>query len=115
MFIFVVFFKFLKERMQDTRADGKSSSFVEGYEIFAVPCEILALVQNFRSTVRNFRTSAKFCTGANFLTGAKFSHSTAALFCFDHKFFIRTLIWVILVPLENLESVESKYIQKEHF
>ena len=36
----------------------------------------------------------------------------AAPFCFDHKIFIQTPFWVILVPLEILESVESKYIQK---
>ena len=40
---------------------------------------------------------------------AKFLHSTAAPFCFDHNFFIRTSFLVILVPLERLESVESKY------
>ena len=57
-------------------------------------------VRNFRTCLRNFRTSAKF------------SHSTIAPFCFAHNFFIRTLFWVILVSLESLESVESKYIQK---
>ena len=34
---------------------------------------------------------------------------------FDHNFFIRIPFWVFLVPLEILESVESKYSQKEHF
>ena len=47
--------------------------------------------------------------------GAEFSHSVVAPFCFDHNFFIRTPFWVILVMLEILESVESKYRQKEHF
>ena len=52
--------------------------------------------------VRNFRI------GANFRTNVKFSHSTATPFCFDHNFFIRTPFWAILVPLESLESIESK-------
>ena len=36
-------------------------------------------------------------------------------FCFDHNLFIRTPFWVILVPLESLESSESKSSQKEYF
>ena len=47
--------------------------------------------------LRIFATSLQFCSQ----------------FCFDHNFFIRTLVWVILVPLESLESVESKYSQKK--
>ena len=48
---------------------------------------------------------------------AKFRNPSniAAQFCFEHNFFIRTLFWVILIPLVRLESVESKYSQKEHF
>ena len=37
------------------------------------------------------------------------SQTAAPSFCFDHNFFIRTPFWVILVPLESSESVESKY------
>ena len=36
----------------------------------------------------------------------------AAQFGFDHNLFIRTPFWVFLVPLESLESVESKYSHK---
>ena len=43
------------------------------------------------------------------------SHCFALRFCFAHNFFIRTPFWAFLVPLESLESVESKYAQKEHF
>ena len=43
------------------------------------------------------------------------SHCFALRFCFAHNFFIRTPFWAFLVPLESLESVESKYSQKEHF
>ena len=78
MFIFAVFIKFLKEMMQDTRAEKAGNSQL-------------------------YRRVQKFCTIA------KFSHSTAAPFCFEHNFFIRTSFWIILVPLESLESVESKY------
>ena len=56
-----------------------------------------------------------FHTNANFRIGAKFSHSTVAPFYFAHNFFMQTLSWVILVLLESLESVESKYSKKEHF
>ena len=90
MFIFTVFVKFLNERIQDTREEKARNS-------------------QLRRRLRNFRTSA------NFRTGAKFSHSTAAPFCFYHNFFIRTPFWVILILLESLESVKSKYSHKEHF
>ena len=54
----------------------------------------------------------KFRIGAIFFSAPL---NFAAPFCFDHNFFIGTPFWVILVSLENLESVESKYILKEHF
>ena len=34
---------------------------------------------------------------------------------FGNNFFIRTLIWVKLVSLESLESVESRYVHKGNF
>ena len=59
---------------------------------------------------------AKFGTRYEiFAPGAKFRTEQQPQFCFAHNFFIRTPFWVILVSLEILESVESKYIQKEHF
>ena len=89
--IFVVFVKFLKERMQDTRTKKKAGKSV-------------------------LQKGAKFShLLAKFGTRCEFSHLTAAPFCFTHNFLIRTPFWVILVSLESLESVESKYNQKEHF
>ena len=55
--------------------------------------------------------SAKFRSACEFLQ-LRFS---ALLDSFCHNFFIQTSFWVILVLLEILESVESKYSQKEHF
>ena len=74
-------------------------------------------VQNF-TTCENFAGRCKFSNFAlvqNFCTSANFSYSTETPFCFDHNFFIPTPFWVILVSFEILESVESKYIQKDHF
>ena len=55
----------------------------------------------------------KFRTVANNFASCEFFFATPSIFvvqfCFDHNFFIRTLFWIILVSLEILESVESKY------
>ena len=87
--------------MQDARAEKDGN------------LQLRRRVRNFSTCLRNFRTSADF--SHQFRTGAKFSHSTAAPFCFAHNVFIRTLFWVILVPLERLKSVESKYSIKNTF
>ena len=46
---------------------------------------------------------------------AKFCRIFATPVHFGHNFFIRTSIWMILVSLERLESVKSRYSQKEYF
>ena len=58
---------------------------------------------------------AKFCSLQIFVGILAASQIFALLVSFYHNVFIRTLFWVILVSLESLESVESKYRQKEHF
>ena len=60
-----------------------------------------------RALCENSRTVLKFAHCANFSACAKLLYFP---FCFAHNFLIRTLFWVILVSLESLESVESKYI-----
>ena len=42
------------------------------------------------------------------LRTCEFSQPVSPPFCFSHNFFIRTPFYVFLVPLEILESVESK-------
>ena len=67
---------------------------------------ILFFKKKIAITQRKFRTHSE-----NFATPYCF----ASEFCFAHNLFIRTPFEAFLVPLESLESVESKYIQKEHF
>ena len=59
-----------------------------------------------------FRACAKIRALREFF----YLHEVACFsFCFAHNFLIQTPFWVILVSLESLESVEYKYVHKEHF
>ena len=121
MFIFVGF-------LSVSAAEGKTQKFCS-YEIsqdakvrslhcYSSFCFVLLFCQirssllfHFLSLKMVFFKKKKFPQLRNFATSSSF----ITQFCFNHNFFIRTPFWVILVPLERLESVESKYSHKNTF